>query len=355
MSRVVATLLACGLVLTAPLHAVDLDPSVCNAALGSIKNNFKLLSSSERFREYQSSLRNMHSETLSDFTSSLRSIHADIPYAKMVLGLNGSDAENERHFKARYDEFLSSTYEQSSAKEYFSVEREDVDRYLAGQWTECYRLMLAAMTGSGTVISASPAGSFSDFLIDVHTREAEAGKKPVIKAVEPAKLVTCFYNGAQIAAGMEIPDNDFNLVCSKDPSKELPLQITVSTGKSQQVTLPAQQAKLQELQAQLASALAQISQLRRDLTDATARQATTDGNLSADIAALKTWQTNEVGELFGPNYAKYAGQYAPSWKMSDVWAAAGDKESNVICPPSSPFMTGFKTFGNNFFVIRCRH
>ncbi|HYK01314.1 MAG TPA: hypothetical protein VE974_06130 [Thermoanaerobaculia bacterium] len=342
------------------LGAATSDFDRCNTVVTEIKDHYSLYSEKELFTQYQSRLKRVDSSSYSAFASSVQTLGLNLPLAEDLLNLKGTSDQKSSEFQAKYSEFINSTYEQYAHREVLSVRSDTVSAVLAAAWNRCYEIVSTMLLQQqGTFIAADPIGGFDNFLVTVYTRGPVAGEKVTIKAIEPAKFITCYYGHQAVTPGMQFDSTTFDLTCSKDLTMFSPMSVETNVGKSQKINLPSATSKISDLLSDIKALRVEIAKLRLDAANALSEQLTREASLRGDVTAL---QSRKPGISATVEYGEHAGQVAlweppngtPSFSKPMSFTDLRS-EVKMVCPPTNPLLAGIRFHANDRYTILCRN
>lgn len=266
MNRMAIGFAAFSVLVACAVRAEDFTASICNAALGEIKDQYSLLSDEEQYDLFKDRMCSAKYDSYESFSQGSGKLGISVPVVEGIIGLNGSAEQKQSEFRVKYDLYCQSTYSQSDYKYRYQLQKQTVSAELARAWTKCIELYKDAyLQRFGTFISVSPVNGLETFAVRVTARNFE-NTPTVIKAIEPASSVRCYRQGELIHLGATKVDSvDFLLECKKELSSSVPLAIETNSGTSQVVRLPSAKNRFDELDSRIAELAGLSAQLREQL------------------------------------------------------------------------------------------
>lgn len=275
--------------------AADLK-NTCDAVLaGGIRDNFHVYSSRQQFELYQKRLCDAKFSSHADFESGSSSLGIDIPLAEMSFGLSGTTESKRQSFSESYRKYCESTYSTFQYKEKFEQSSATVNQTLVQSWGSCQRdFMNAYILGNqrGIFVSASPKSDLTGFVVKVNRRNGVPTGPVIVNALFPSDL-QCNRGGQTFGPGAAVPLNEFQFECNKSASQSINFSIDTGDGASNEVTIPSEIPRYNELRDRLYEQSSSISALESRLVERIT-------NLSAGKNCTKTapmmkssnaWQT----------------------------------------------------------------
>jgi len=229
-------------------------PNICDTAFSKgIRDNFYLLLEKDQFILYQSMLCNEQFSSYQEYKEKTTSLGLSINISDVVIGLNGSQANKESTFKENYQKFCSSDYYESEFHSRYESKIDQINTELVKSWKECSLHYLDAwmeLNKKGLYIDITPFDNFSQFLVTVK-RSSVLIAPNIIESIGTNRA-ECYRGAEKIIAGeTKIHQNEFTMVCSKNPTQEIPFLIETQEGFSNMVIVPKENGRIEELQTEI--------------------------------------------------------------------------------------------------------
>lgn len=243
--------------------------NTCNAILSTgIRDNFHVYSSRQQFELYQKRLCDASFSSYSDFQSGSSSLGIDVPFGDIVLGLSGSTESKSGKFSQNYRKYCEATFSSFEYRDKFEQSSATVNQSLVQSWAACQK---DYMTGyieankKGIYISVSPRSDLTGFVVKVNRRNSVLTGPVVVTSLFPSSL-QCNRNGQAFGPNAQVEQNEFQFECSKPASLALNVSIDTKDGPSNEVAVPSENPKFNDMMDRLFDQNAKIAALEQRLS-----------------------------------------------------------------------------------------
>jgi len=277
-------------------------PNICDTAFSKgIRDHFYLLIEQEQFYLYQTMLCNERFSSYQEYKEKMTSLGLSINTSDVVIGLNGSQDNKESTFKENYQKFCSSDYYNEDFHSRYASKIEQINTELVKSWKECSLRYLDAwmeLNKKGLYIDITPFANFSQFLVTV-TRNSVYTTSNTIESFGTNRS-ECFRGTERIIPGeTKINQNEFTMVCSKNPTQEIPFLIETQEGFSNMVTVPKESGRVNELLTEIDRLHSQTNELWNTIYEIENRVQKISNGGSGSGLAPDTIVCKKYTELFG--------------------------------------------------------
>jgi hypothetical protein len=248
--------------------AADLQ-NTCNAILSNgVRDNFYVYSSRQQFELYQKRLCDARFSSYSDFQSGSSSLGIDVPFGDIVLGLSGSTESKSERFGQNYQKYCEATYSSFEYRDKFEQSSATVNQSLVKSWAACQKDYMdgyIAANNKGIYISVSPRSDLTGFVVKVNRRNPIATTPIEVTSLFPSSL-QCNRNGQSFGPNSKVSQNEFQFECSKPASLAMNVSIDTRDGPSNEVTVPSENPKFNEITDRLYDQNAKMGALEQRLS-----------------------------------------------------------------------------------------
>jgi hypothetical protein len=245
-----------------------MNPEMCERLFDVGLAKYDVASDTTRFSVFHDNLCTSHMDTYQSFSNSSGSLGISIPVAKQILGLTGSEEQNNSNYHQIWDQMCHQQAKQDYFRERFKSSSSTVSTELNTSFTTCMNTYRETFLGTHKVlVTADPYPNLEGFTATIYLNsQGLLGHEPKINSIAPDGL-NCTYHGAPVVLGTTaLTQAQSILNCQKPADDQVTLRVEVEAlPVSNSVTVPGYKLTLADMNQRLTDMQAELATFQNKL------------------------------------------------------------------------------------------